>query len=81
MERCVVRSEERLRRGRQEVAELRQALAIINVRPTSEESAIAPLPDMRASIATAEAPCLGALERCESGGSHNRPDYPDQTRR
>jgi succinate dehydrogenase / fumarate reductase flavoprotein subunit len=79
-ERCgVVRSEEGLRQGLQEVAELRKALEIIDVRPTSEGFGdLAHVLDLRASIVTAEATLLGALERRESRGSHNRSDYPDQ---
>jgi succinate dehydrogenase / fumarate reductase flavoprotein subunit len=79
-ERCgVVRSEEGMRRGLQEVAELRKALEIIDVRPTSEGFGdLAHVLDLRASIATAEATLLGALERRESRGCHNRADYPDQ---
>jgi succinate dehydrogenase / fumarate reductase, flavoprotein subunit len=77
-----VRSEEGLRRGRQEAAELKKALEIITSarrqkirrsRPTSWTCAPLSRP--------AEATLLGALERRESRGSHNRSDYPDQTRR
>jgi succinate dehydrogenase / fumarate reductase flavoprotein subunit len=79
-ERCgVVRSKDDLRRGLQEVAELKEALEIIDVRPTSEGFGdLAHVLDLRASIATAEATLLGALERRESRGCHNRADYPDQ---
>jgi succinate dehydrogenase / fumarate reductase flavoprotein subunit len=79
-ERCgVVRSEEGLRRGLQEVAELKKALEIIDVRPTSEGFGdLAHVLDLRASIATAEATLLGALQRRETRGSHNRSDYPEQ---
>ena len=79
-ERCgVVRSEEGLKRGLEEIAELKAALPTIDVRPTSEGFGdLAHVLDLRASLATAEASLLGALERCESRGSHNRSDYPNQ---
>jgi succinate dehydrogenase / fumarate reductase flavoprotein subunit len=79
-ERCGdVRSEEGLKRGLEELAELRAALPTIDVRPTSEGFGdLAHVLDLRASLATAEASLLGALERNESRGSHNRSDYPNQ---
>jgi succinate dehydrogenase / fumarate reductase flavoprotein subunit len=78
-ERCgVVRSDESLRKGLEEVADLRRALAIIDVRPTSEGFGdLSHVLDLRASLATSEATLLGALERKESRGCHVRSDHRD----
>lgn len=74
----VVRSESRLSEGLLKIAELREAAEHIDVRPTSEgfqDLAIAL--DLRASLISAEATMLGALERRESRGAHSRSDYAD----
>jgi succinate dehydrogenase / fumarate reductase, flavoprotein subunit len=78
-ERCgVVRSEEGINRGLQELATIKAELAEIDVRPTSEGFGdLAHVLDLRASIAAAEATLLSARERRETRGAHNRADYPD----
>ena len=49
----------------------------MDVRPTSEGYAdLAHALDLRASLVSAEASLLGAIERRESRGAHNRSDYP-----
>ncbi len=73
----VVRSEERLERGLEKIAELKSMLGAVDVRPSSEgykDLAIAL--DLRASLAVAEATVLSARERRESRGAHQRYDYP-----
>lgn len=74
----VVRSEERLEAGLNRINELREASKNVDVRPTSEgwqDLAIAL--DLRSTLLSAEASLLGALERRETRGAHNRSDYPD----
>lgn len=74
----VVRSEDAIKRGLDEVAGLRETFGSIDVRPTSEGYGdLAHVLDLRASLITAEASLLGALERRETRGAHNRSDYPD----
>lgn len=73
----VVRTEERLRRGLARIAELRQAAAGVDVRPSAEGyQDLALALDLRASLVTAEATLRGAIERRESRGAHQRSDYP-----
>jgi len=74
----VVRSEQGLARGLERVAELRDQLGDIDVRPTSEGYGdLAHVLDLRASLVTAEASLLGARERRETRGAHNRSDHPE----
>jgi succinate dehydrogenase / fumarate reductase flavoprotein subunit len=74
----VVRSEEGLKEGLIELEALKSALADIDVRPTAEGYGdLAHVLDLRASLATAEATLLGALERRESRGAHTRSDFPN----
>ena len=50
----------------------------MDVRPTSEGYAdLAHALDLRASLVSAEASLLGAMERRESRGAHNRSDHPE----
>ena len=50
----------------------------VDVRPTSEGYAdLAHALDLRASLVSAEASLLGAVERRESRGAHNRSDHPE----
>lgn len=73
----VMRTEERLRRGLARIAELRQAAASVDVRPSAEGyQDLALALDLRASLVTAEATLLGAIARRESRGAHQRSDYP-----
>jgi succinate dehydrogenase / fumarate reductase flavoprotein subunit len=74
----VVRSEDKIDDGLKRVAEIKDALASIDVRPTAEGYGdLAHLLDLRASLAVAEATLLGARERRETRGAHNRSDYPE----
>ena len=74
----VVRSEDGLTRGLERIKELQGHLGDIDVRPTSEGYGdLAHALDLRASLVTAEASLLGARERRETRGAHNRSDYPE----
>ena len=73
----VVRSEEGLEQGLSRLEEIEQMMGDIDVRPTAEGFGdLAHVLDLRASLAAARATLLGALERRESRGSHNRSDHP-----
>jgi succinate dehydrogenase flavoprotein subunit len=73
----VVRDQAGLRRGLEQVGELRELAGEVDVRPTSEGYAdLAHALDLRASLVTAEATLLGALARTESRGAHQRRDFP-----
>ncbi len=74
----VVRDEERLNDGLRRIAELREAAARIDVRPSSEGwQDLALACDLRASLASAEATMRCAIERRESRGAQQRYDYPE----
>ena len=74
----VVRDEERLEKGLKKLAEVRKAARNVDVRPSSEGYAdLAHALDLRASLVTAEASLLGAVEPNESRGAHSRSDYPE----
>jgi succinate dehydrogenase / fumarate reductase flavoprotein subunit len=73
----VVRTEERLRQGLEKLAELRDAAADVDVRPSAEGyQDLAHALDLRASLLAAEATIRAAIERRESRGAHQRSDYP-----
>ncbi len=73
----VVRTEDGLKQGLDRLAELRERARTVDVRPTSEGwGDLAHALDLRASLLTAEASLLGAIERRETRGAHNRSDYP-----
>jgi len=73
----VVRTEDGLKQGLDRLAELRERARTVDVRPTSEGwGDLAHALDLRASLLTAEASLLGAVERRETRGAHNRSDYP-----
>ncbi|MGI8624465.1 MAG: FAD-binding protein, partial [Solirubrobacteraceae bacterium] len=73
----VVRTEQRLRRGLERVAELRAAAADVDVRPSAEGyQDLALALDLRAALVTAEATLRGAIARSESRGAHQRADHP-----
>jgi succinate dehydrogenase / fumarate reductase flavoprotein subunit len=58
------------------VAELRELVDDVDVRPTSEGYAdLAHALDLRGSLAAAEATLVGALARTESRGAHQRRDH------
>ena len=74
----VVRNEEKLREGLMRLKEIKAASVDVDVRPTSEGYAdLAHALDLRASLVSAEASLLGAIDRKESRGAHNRSDYPE----
>ncbi len=74
----VVRHEQALKNGLAKLAELKRRAVHIDVRPTSEGwGDLAHALDLRASLLTAEATMLGAVERRETRGAHNRADYPE----
>jgi succinate dehydrogenase / fumarate reductase flavoprotein subunit len=74
----VVRNEQSLKQGLAKLAELRERAAQVDVRPTSEGwGDLAHALDLRASLVTAQATLLGAVERRETRGAHNRSDYPE----
>ncbi len=74
----VVRSEEKLKEGLERLAKIRAASEDVDVRPTSEGFGdLAYALDLRGSLVVAEATILGAIERRETRGAHNRSDYPE----
>jgi len=74
----VVRSEEKLNEGLQRLAEIRAASEDVDVRPTSEGFGdLVYALDLRGSLVVADATILGAIERRETRGAHNRSDYPE----
>jgi succinate dehydrogenase flavoprotein subunit len=74
----VVRSEEKLKEGLERLAKIRVASEDVDVRPTSEGFGdLAYALDLRGSLVVAEATTLGAVERRETRGAHNRSDYPE----
>lgn len=74
----VVRSEARLVQGLEKIAALKDQSKEVDVRPSSEGyKDLAVALDLRASLSAAEATLLGALERKESRGAHQRSDCPE----
>ena len=74
----VVRDEEKLKTGIAKLAELKEITKDIDVRIDSEGCQdLVRAFDLEASIASAQATLIAALERRESRGSHQRTDYPD----
>ena len=74
----VVRSEERLQRGLEKVAELRARSADLDLQPGSENYRdLGVALDLRSSLAVAEVTLRAALERKESRGAHQRQDFPE----
>lgn len=73
----VVRDAAGIERGLEKLADIRAAVAEVDVRPSSEGYGdLAHVLDLRASLATAEASLRGALRRTETRGAHNRSDHP-----
>ena len=73
----VVRAEEGLREALGKLEEIRKAAEDVDVRPDSEGYGdLAHALDLRASLVAAEASLLGAAERRESRGAHQRSDHP-----
>jgi succinate dehydrogenase/fumarate reductase flavoprotein subunit len=72
-----VRDEEKLQEGLKRLGEIKAAAGDVDVRPTSEGYGdLAHALDLRASLVSAEASLLGAIERRERRGAHNRSDHP-----
>lgn len=74
----VVRHEDRLYVALDIIASIREAAENLDVRPSSEGfQDLALALDLRSSLMSAEASVLGAIERRETRGAHNRTDYPE----
>jgi succinate dehydrogenase / fumarate reductase flavoprotein subunit len=74
----VVRDEDGLTRGLQELESVRAALPDVDVRPGAEGwSDLAHALDLHGGLLAAEATLRGALERRETRGAHNRSDFPN----
>jgi len=74
----VVRHEDKLYVALDIIAAIREASDNLDVRPSSEGyQDLALALDLRSSLMSAEASVLGAIERRESRGAHNRSDYPE----
>jgi succinate dehydrogenase / fumarate reductase, flavoprotein subunit len=74
----VVRDEAKLGEGLDRLRKIQAAAGDVDVRPTSEGYAdLAHALDLRASLLSAEASLLGAIERRETRGAHIRADFPD----
>ncbi len=74
----VVRSEEKLKEGLQKINTLKKSLNKLDVRPDSEGYEDLMLAfDLEGSIMSAEATILGAIERKESRGAHQRSDFKE----
>jgi len=72
----VVRNAEGLSHGLDRIDAIEGALGDVDVRPSSEGYVdLVHVLDLRAALVTARATALGALERRETRGSHNRSDY------
>ncbi|GAA0873356.1 FAD-binding protein [Gangjinia marincola] len=74
----VVRSEEKLQEGLSKIDALEEAAKHLDVRPDSEGFEDVMLAfDLEGSILSAKATILGAIERKESRGAHQRTDYTE----
>ncbi|MEL6864203.1 MAG: FAD-binding protein, partial [Bacteroidota bacterium] len=74
----VVRDEEKLQKGLAQIQELKETLDRLDVRPDSEGFQDLMLAfDFEGSLMSAESTILGAIERKESRGAHQRSDYKD----
>ncbi len=74
----VVRHEDKLYVALDIITAIREASENLDVRPSSEGyQDLALALDLRSSLMSAEASVLGAIERRESRGAHNRSDYPE----
>ncbi|MEM8862384.1 MAG: hypothetical protein AAGD96_29045 [Chloroflexota bacterium] len=74
----VVRTEDGLFTGLDELNQIRESSLDLDVRPSSEGyQDLALALDLRASLESAEATIRSAIERRETRGAHNRSDYPE----
>jgi succinate dehydrogenase / fumarate reductase flavoprotein subunit len=74
----VVRNHHRLQAGLEKLAQIRDASANVDVRPSAEGYVdLALALDLRGSLVAAEASLRSAIERLESRGGHQRDDYPE----
>ena len=74
----VVRSGEKLQEGLEKINKLKQSLKNLDVRPDSEGYEDLMLAfDLEGSIMSAETTILGAIERKESRGAHQRSDHQE----
>ena len=74
----VVRDKKKLFKGLDEVNSLKGSVTNLDVRPDSEGYQDLMLAfDLEGSIMSAEATILGAIQRKESRGAHQRSDYPE----
>ena len=74
----VVRDKKKLSKGLDEVNLLKSSVINLDVRPDSEGYQDLMLAfDLEGSIMSAEATILGAIQRKESRGAHQRSDYPE----
>lgn len=75
----VVRDEDGLQAGLTALDDLKRILADVDVRPSSEGwGDLALALDLRGAIVAGEATLLGARERRETRGAHNRKDFPSR---
>jgi succinate dehydrogenase / fumarate reductase flavoprotein subunit len=74
----VVRSGEKLQQGLQKIDELGAAAQLLDVRPDSEGFEDLMLAfDLEGSLLSARATIMGAMERKESRGAHQRTDFKE----
>lgn len=74
----VYRSKDQLERGIEWLEELEEKAKHLDIRPTAEGfQDLSNALDLHASLSTAKATLIGALERKESRGAHQRQDYPE----
>ncbi|MEM6793978.1 MAG: FAD-binding protein [Acidobacteriota bacterium] len=74
----VVRQHDKLEKGLEKLADLREAAKHVDVRPSAEGFGdLALALDLLGSLDSAEASLLGALARKESRGSHQRSDFTE----
>jgi succinate dehydrogenase / fumarate reductase, flavoprotein subunit len=74
----VVRNAEGLGNGLHEIDRIEGVFGDVDVRPSSEGYVdLSHALDLRAALVTGRATVLGALDRRETRGCHNRSDYPD----
>lgn len=74
----VVRNEEKLKEGLEKINQLKEKAKNLDVRPDSEGFEDLMLAfDLEGSIMSAEATIMGAIERKESRGAHQRSDFTE----